>query len=39
MIVFKTFLKVVKAYRIPILLYTCILVAFGCHELISFITR
>ena len=29
MIVFKTFLKVVKAYRIPILLYTCILVAFG----------
>lgn len=29
MIVFKTFLKVIKSYRIPILLYTCILVAFG----------
>ena len=29
MTVFKTFLKVVKAYRIPILLYTTILVALG----------
>ena len=29
MTVFKTFLKVVKAYRIPIILYTTILVALG----------
>ena len=29
MIVFKTFLKVIRSYRIPILLYTAILVGFG----------